>query len=86
MVLKLIIGMIVVVICMYAVIRLVKYAAVCFIGMLFAGACIYVAVRIYSGDWSEWPALLGQCALTGLVAALLSLPVVPFTDFNRPKK
>lgn len=86
MILKLIIGTVVVLVCMYLVVRLVKYAAVCLMGMIFAGACIYAVIRIYSGDWSEWPELLGQCALTGLVAALLVLPVLPFTNFNRPRK
>ena len=84
--LQILAGAAVVVLCMYVVIRMVNFAAWCLLLLLFFGACMFSTFKIIAGDWDGWFEVLSQCALTGAVTALLSLPVLPFTNLYNKNK
>ncbi|MFO7820618.1 MAG: hypothetical protein R6V56_00950 [Lentisphaeria bacterium] len=74
-------GAAVVFLAMYVAIRLIRFAASFCLAVLLVGACIFAVVQIVSGQWTDWPAILFYSAITGFTAALLALPLLPFTHF-----
>ena len=66
---------------MYLGIRLVMVAARLCLVLLLVGGCVFAVAQIVSNQWGDWPAVISYSALTGFTAALLSIPLLPFTRF-----
>jgi len=73
------VGAIVVLATMLVTIRLFRYAAHLFQALLCLGGCGYVAYNVLAGTWTRWETIAVQSIVTGVVVAVLSLPLLPFT-------
>lgn len=65
---------------------MVRLAANLLIFLLGLGACAFVLYSVLSGEWSDWPTVCTGGFVTGLCAALLCLPALPFSNFYRKGK
>ena len=74
-------GLGLVVLAMYLGIRLVRFAATFCLALLLLGACMFAVTQIITNQWSGWSVVIPYSAGTGLAAALLSIPLLPFTNF-----
>ncbi len=83
MLLQAIVGCLLVAVGMMIAMGLVRLAANLVVFLIAVGACGFVLIQITSGEWSAWPDVLLRSLGCGLVAALLSLPVLPFSGFRR---
>lgn len=73
----------VVLLAMCLAIRLVRFAANLFVLAIFAGATGFAIFNVARGTWFDWPTIVVYSLATGVAAAILCLPVLPFSRFNR---
>lgn len=74
-------GVALVLLAMYLGIRLVRFAASFCLALLLIGGCVFATVQIVSKQWGDWPSVVFYSVITGFTAALLSIPLLPFTNF-----
>lgn len=78
-VLATVVGMIVA----FALVRLAANIVIVLIGL---GACGLVLFKVTTGEWGDWGTVITGSLVTGLAAALLCLPALPFTSMGRKNK
>jgi len=64
---------------------LVRLAANLVVLCVLLGACGFVLYEVSTGAWPTWPEVILRGLITGAGAALLCLPVLPFSGFYRKK-
>ena len=64
---------------------LVRLAANAVVMLLGVAACFYAAYCMSVGEWDGWLDMIWRSLCTGGVAALLCLPVLPFSSFHKRK-
>jgi hypothetical protein len=67
-------------------IGLVRVAANLVVIIIGLGTCLLVVSQIANQTWLSWPDVCIYALLSGAGAALLTLPVLPFSSFWRGKK
>jgi len=77
-----IVGCVLVALGMMIAMGLVRLAANLVVMLIAIGACGFVLVQITSGVWIGWFEVVTRSLGSGLLAALLSLPVLPFSGFR----
>ncbi|NOY82053.1 MAG: hypothetical protein GXP31_13740 [Kiritimatiellaeota bacterium] len=78
-----IVGCLLVAVGMMISVGLVRLAANLVVVLIGVGACGFVLFQITSGEWTAWPDVLLRSLGCGVIAALLSLPALPFSRFRR---
>lgn len=71
---------------MLAALGLARLAANLFIVLVAAAAVLGAVYAILNGTWHGWPDLVSRSLGLGVVAALLSLPALPFSSFHGKRK
>jgi len=64
---------------------LVRLAADLVILIVTISACWFALASVSSGVWAGWADVAWRSLATGAIAALLTLPVLPFSSFHRKK-
>ena len=72
---------VVVFVAMMITLGLVRLAAKLVFGLLIMVACAFTVYSIRAGFWIGWFEVLWGGLASGVLAALLSLPIMPFTGF-----
>ncbi len=80
---QLLIAILLMLIAMYAAIKLVRFAARICVTVLCLGGCGFVAFNVMTGEWADWQSIIVYSLTTGFAAALLALPALPFTYAKR---
>ena len=75
----------IVLIVMYLALRFVRFAAAVCMILIYLVAIGFSVFSIVTGEWADWPTIVAYSILTGFLAALLSLPVLPFSNLGRRK-
>jgi hypothetical protein len=70
---------------MLMVLGLVRLAANLFIALVAVGAAVFVGYAVFSGQWLTWTQVVPRSLGVGILAALASLPALPFSSFLRRK-
>ncbi len=65
---------------------LARLAANLFIALIALGAVFGAVLAILNGAWVGWFEILWRSFGLGLLAALVSLPALPFSSFLRPRR
>ena len=68
---------------MFVALGLARLAANLVIIIIAIAACLYATYSISHGHWFGWFEIVFRSFATGGLAALLSLPVLPFSSFRR---
>ncbi len=74
---------ILVVLAMLLAIRMVRVAANLVVALLCGGGCGYAIFNIVNQVWLGWAQVVVNSLATGVVVALFSLPVLPFSRFSK---
>ena len=77
-----IVGCVLVAVGMMIAMGLVRLAANLVVMLIAIGACGFVLIQITNGVWTGWFEIATRSFGSGLLAALLSLPVLPFSGFR----
>ncbi len=85
MLLQCIVGVILAIIGMFVAFGMVRWAANVLILVLCGGACTFVVYQIFHEQWTGWPDICVYALLSGGVAAILSLPALPFSSLQKRK-
>lgn len=64
---------------------LVRVAADLLIFLIAVSACGFVLYSITSGEWHDWATVSAGGFVTGVGAALLCLPALPFSSYFRKR-
>lgn len=67
-------------------IGLIRLTAAAVLALIALAAAGFVVYSVQAGDWQGWFDIGWHAAVTGLVAAVASLPVLPYTPFFNRKK
>lgn len=76
-------GVVLVLVTMVLAIRLVRIAANLVIVVVCGGGCGFAIFNIVNQYWQGWPQIAVYSAATGLAAAMLSMPALPFSRFRK---
>ena len=76
-------AVILVLVTMILAIKLVRMAANLVIILVCGGGCGFAIFNVLNGYWKGWPQIIVYSAATGLAAAMLSLPALPFSKFRK---
>ncbi len=80
------VGCILVIVGMFIAFGLTRLAANAVIAFIAILACAAVGFQIYEQQWTGWTNILLRSLISGGVAGLLCLPVLPFSSFFRKKR
>jgi hypothetical protein len=70
---------------MLVILGLARLAANLFIALVAVSAVVGAAFAILNGHWVGWEQVIPRSLGLGVVAALLSLPALPFSSFHKHK-
>jgi hypothetical protein len=79
------VGAILVLLGMFMALGLVRVAANLFVALVALAAVGFVGHAIFTGDWLSWGQIVPRSLGIGVLAALASLPALPFSSFLKRK-
>ena len=85
MIVQCIVGVLLTIIGMLVAFGLVRWAANMLIFVIGLGICFFVVYHIFHGQWEGWLEVCVYAFLSGGIAAILSLPALPFSSFMKRK-
>ncbi|MFA4945503.1 MAG: hypothetical protein WC789_12475 [Lentisphaeria bacterium] len=65
---------------------LVRIAALAAFALIVVAAVAFVIFSVLAGDWSGWFGIGWRALATGLGAAVVSIPLLPYTPFFNKRK
>ena len=83
MIVECIVAVVLVLIGMLFMIRMVRWAANLVIILVCGGGCGFVVFNILEKQWRGWEQIVVYSLATGVAAAMLTLPALPFSKFKR---
>lgn len=83
MILKYVAAPLIVLLCAILVVRLMRFAAALLIVIIPGAGCGFVLYNVGSKEWIGWSEIGLYSAATGVVVAVLMLPLMPFIRSSR---
>jgi len=83
MIVESLIAAVIVLVAMVVAIRMVRIAANLVIILICGGGCGFAIFNIVGKYWVGWQQIIVYSAVTGVAAAMLSLPALPFSKFKK---
>lgn len=83
MIVECIVAVVLVLVAMVLMIRMVRWAANLVIILVCGGGCGFVVFNILEKQWVGWEQITVYSLATGVAAAMLTLPALPFSKFKK---
>ncbi|MDT8391446.1 MAG: hypothetical protein RRC34_13160 [Lentisphaeria bacterium] len=83
MVVECMVSVVLVLAAMLLMIRMVRWAANVVIILVCGGGCGFVVFNILERQWRGWEQIIVYSLATGVAAAMLTLPALPFSKFKK---